>query len=126
MAQATLLPVEEVAVALALFVAVGGVKPSTARAHLGATQREALEHALGWTDSNPLLIESLRDRPHLLADGHLELEPVRGVLGRWLHKRRVDKELRAPASPASKPALSSEKQRRLEEARALVDEVLGE
>jgi hypothetical protein len=126
MARATLLSVEEIAVALGLFVAIGGVRPAEARAHLGATQREALEHALAWTESNPLIVETLRDRPALLCEGHLDLEPVRGALGRWLHKRKIDREMKATPSPASKPALSSEKQRRLEEARALVDEVLGE
>ena len=53
-----------------------------------------------------------------------DLEPVRGLLGRWMHKRQLDKELRAPIAAA--PArLSDDKRRRLEEARALVDEVLG-
>jgi hypothetical protein len=121
-----LLSVEETAVALGLFVALGGASPAEARAHLRATQREALEHALAWTESNPLLVETLRDRPALLGEGHIELEPVRGALGRWLHKRKIDREMRAAPLSASKPALSSEKQRRLEEARALVDEVLGE
>jgi hypothetical protein len=52
---------------------------------------------------------------------------VRGLLGRWLHRRnveRVDRELRAPASAPSAP-LSDDKRRRLEEARALVEEVMG-
>jgi hypothetical protein len=124
MAQATVLPVEEMAVALALFVAVHGVKHSAAQAQLGATQREAFDLALAWTESNPLLVEALRDRPEILASGLFQMEPVRGLLGRWLHKRKVDKELASPASSGAAP-ISDDKRRRLEEARALVDEVLG-
>jgi hypothetical protein len=121
------LSVEEASVALALFCAVHGVKPSAARAHLGATQREAFDHATAWTESNPYVVESLRDRPAVLEGGLFTLEPVRGLLGRWLHKRKLDRELRSPdAAPASPAPISDDKRRRLEEARALVDEVLGE
>ena len=124
MAQATGLPVEEVCVALALFVAVHGLKLAHARAHLGATQREALDLAAAWVESNPLLVEALRDHPATLESGTLEIEPVRGLVGRWLHKRRVDRELRAPVAAPAAP-VSDDRRRRLEEARALVDEVLG-
>ena len=124
MTQATALSVEETTVALALFVAVHGAKRSDARAHLGATQREAYDMAEAWVESNPLLVERLRDRPASLESGSFDLEPVRGLLGRWLHKRKLDKELRATPAPAPTP-LSEDKRRRLEEARALVDEVLG-
>jgi hypothetical protein len=125
-AQATVLSVEEATVALALFCAVHGVKPSMARAHLGATQREAFDLAMAWTESNPYVVESLRDRPAVLEGGLYTLEPVRGLLGRWLHKRKLDRELHSPdAAPAAAP-VSDDKRRRLEEARALVDEVLGE
>ena len=124
MAQATALSVEELSVALALFVGLHGAKVSDARAHLGATQREAFDLALAWVESNPLLVETLRDRPALLETGLFDMEPVRGLVGRWFHKRKLDKELRAPAAPARAP-ISDDKRRRLEEARALVDEVLG-
>ena len=124
MAQATVLDVEELAVALALFAALHGTRPSEARSSLGATQREALDLAEAWVESNPLLVETLRDRPALLEAGVFEVEPVRGIVGRWLHRRRVAEEMRAPA-PASKAPVSDERRRRLEEARALVDEVLG-
>jgi hypothetical protein len=124
MAQATVLGVDELAVALALFGALHGVKPSAARSSLGATQREALDLAEAWVESNPRLVEALRDRPALLEAGVFEMEPVRGLVGRWLHRRKVAEELRAPA-PASAPPVTDERRRRLEEARALVDEVLG-
>lgn len=124
MAQATVLSVEELTVALALFVGIHDAKASDARTHLGATQREAFDLALAWVESNPLLLETLRERPALLETGLFDLEPVRGLVGRWFHKRKLDKELRAPAAPVRTP-LSDDKRRRLEEARALVDEVLG-
>jgi hypothetical protein len=124
MAQATVLSVEEACVALALFAAVHGVKPSVAASKLGATQREAFDLAVSWTESNPAIVEALRDRPELLETGLFTIEPVRSLLGRWLHKRSVDKEQGAAPARASAP-LSDDKRRRLEEAKALVDEVLG-
>jgi hypothetical protein len=121
MAQATVLPVEETAVALALFAAIHGYKPPQARKHLGATQREALDVAQDWVESNPMLIASLRDRPQRLESGTLDLEPVRGLLGQWLHKRRLEQALRA--RPASASAITAERRRRLDEVSALLDEV---
>jgi hypothetical protein len=118
--------VEEATVALALFAAIHGVKASEARAHLGTTQREAFDLAAEWAESNPLLVEALRDRPATLEAGAIDLEPVRGVLGRWLHKRKMAREIEAPPASARPSApISDEKRKRLEEARALVDEVLG-
>jgi hypothetical protein len=124
MAQATALSVGEVSVGLALFAGVHGVRASDARAHLGATQREAFDAAFAWVESNPLLVEALRDHPETLEQGTFGIEPVRGLVGRWLHKRKMDRELRAPVAAAPAP-VSEDRRRRLEEARALVDEVLG-
>jgi hypothetical protein len=121
MAQATVLPVEEMAVALALFVALHGHKVSHARKHLGTTQRDAFDVAQDWVESNPLLIASLRDRPERLESGALDLEPVRGVLGQWLHKRKLEQALRA--RPVSTPTITAERRRRLEEVSALLDDV---
>jgi hypothetical protein len=122
MAQATVLPVEEIAVALALFAAVHGYKVSQVRKHLGTTQREAFDVAQDWTESNPLLVASLRDRPlRLVESGSLDLEPVRGVFGQWLHKRKLEQAMRArPTRQAS--SMSEERRRRLEEVSALLDE----
>jgi hypothetical protein len=121
MAQGTALPVEEIAVGLALFVAVHRRAASGARKHLGLTQREAFELAFDWVDCNPALVESLRDRPDELAGGAVDLEPVRGILGQWLHKRRVESATRVPARRPS-PAISDERRRRIEEIAALLDE----
>jgi hypothetical protein len=121
MAQATVMPPPEMAVALALFVAVHGYKVSDARKHLGATQREAFDVAQDWVESNPMLVESLRDRPERLASGAVDFEPVRGLLGQWLHKRRIERAFReVPA--ATKSSLTAEQRRRIEEVRALMDE----
>ena len=126
MAQATVLGVEELAVALALFLAIHGTRPAEARSSLGATQREALDLAESWVESNPMLVETLRERPALLEAGVFDIEPIRGIVGRWLHKRKVAAEMRAPApASAAMGPVSDERRRRLEEARALVDEVLG-
>jgi hypothetical protein len=84
MARATALTLREMAFALALFVSLHRLKPSQARAHLEATQREALQLALSFIDSNPRLVEDLRDRPALLDPDAFAIEPVRGAFGRWL------------------------------------------
>jgi hypothetical protein len=125
MARATVLAVDELAVVLAIFVAVHRRKASEARKHLGATQREAFDLAHDWVESNPTLVDMLRARPAMLEAGLFDMEPLRGALGRWLHKRGLERQARSQAAP-SRPAMTDERRRRLEEARALVDEALGE
>lgn len=124
MAQATALPVDEAVVPLVLFVAMHGAKRSAAVAHLHATQREAYDLAEVWVESNPKLVEGLRAHPALLEGGLFSMEPARGLVGRWLHNRKVEKERKVEGSATAAPALTEEKRRRLAEARALVDEVL--
>jgi hypothetical protein len=127
--RATTLPVEDLSVALALFGAVHGCKPSQVRKHLGATQREALDAAQDWVDSNPSLVETLRDAPHRLAGAltgahamaALQLEPVRGVLGQWWHRRKLEQGLRAPIAAPAASTMTEARRRRLEEVRALMD-----
>jgi hypothetical protein len=122
LASATALSVEEMTVALALFVAVHGVPEGEARRYLQTTQREAFDLGVAWVASNPILVQELRERPALLETGVFDLEPVRGPIGRWLHRRKLDKDLR-PVAAAPRPARTAEQVRRFEEARALVDEV---
>jgi hypothetical protein len=124
MARATALSVEETTVALALFAVVHDVAESTARTHLNATQREAFDLAFVWAASNPSLVGALRDAPAALCGGIFDIEPARGLLGRWLHKRKLEREMR-PVRVTALPRRSEEQRRRFEEARALVDEVLG-
>ncbi|MEO6419108.1 MAG: hypothetical protein ABIP39_06860, partial [Polyangiaceae bacterium] len=124
--QATALGLEEVAVALALFVREHDHKASRARAHLETTQKEAFDEALVWLDSNPEIIASLRTAPQLLADGIFTVEPTKGPIGRFFAKRKLEtppsaKEL---ASAASKRKRTPEEERKLAETRALVEEAL--
>ena len=124
--QGTHLPVEDLAVALALFVRVHAQKPSSARAHLETTQREAFDEALRWVDSNPALVEALRSHPETLSDGVFRLEPARGILGRILAKRRDATPTEADLAKAKKRSTRTEAELlRIAETKALVEEALG-
>jgi hypothetical protein len=130
--QHTHLSVEELTVALALFVKLHDIKPAVARAHLGTTQREAFAEAVRWTDSNPEIIEALRHRPEVLADGIFTLEPIKfmtGFFGRLFAGSRASlspEDLASNALPPRRAPRSAEEQQKLDEARALVDAALGQ
>ncbi len=120
--QGTMLDVHALATMLALFCAVRGIKPSKAATHLGPTPREAFDEAWRVVDSNRELVRKLRETPELLEDGVFDLEPPKGILSRLFGGKTEPK---APVS-APRRAQSAEDRRRLEEARALVDEALGD
>jgi hypothetical protein len=124
MHQGTFLGIEELALALALFVRVRNEKPGAVKKHLEVTQREAFEDALDWVDGQPKLVRALTDAPETLTDGIFELESKTGLLSRFLRSRK--KEDAPPESiPTSKrPAKSEEELRRIAETKALVDEAL--
>ncbi len=127
MSRSTALSVEEAAVGLALFLALHDEKPSKARRYLGATQREAFGGACDWVDSNPELVERLRESPSTLVGSAIAMEPVRGAFGNWLHRAaKRQKHVPAPLRAAPSPPRSDEKRRHLEEARALVEDVFGQ
>jgi hypothetical protein len=128
MGRTTALSVEEATVGLALFLDLHGERPSKARKYLGATQQEAFASACDWVESNAELVERLRESPSTLVGPAITLEPVRSLFGNWLHRRTVKKQKHVPATlrAAPSPPLSDEKRRRLEEARALVDDVFGQ
>jgi hypothetical protein len=128
MARSTALSVEEATVGLALFLALHGERPSKARKYLGATQREAFEGACDWVDSNPELVERLRESPSTLVGSAIPMGPVRGIFGNWLHRRTLKRQKHVPAPSRTAPPapLSDEKRRRFEEARALVEDVFGQ
>jgi len=133
MHQHTNLSVEEQAVALAIFAKLHGHKHGSVQAHLDTTQRDAYGEARAWVDSNAKLVGSLRSYPERLADGVFAVEPVRGLLAR-VFSRSHDETLEPQGDWASsraaktKPAKgrSEDEQRRLAEAKALVEEALRE
>jgi hypothetical protein len=124
MHQGTFLGIEELALAVALFVRVRDEKAGSVKKHLDITQREAFDAALEWVDSQPKLVRALTDAPETLTDGIFDIESKKGLLSRFLTSRKKDDE--APDSiPISKrPAKSEEELRRLAEVKALVDEAL--
>ncbi len=123
MRQATHLSVDEHAHLLALFCRVHDHKPGDARAHLGTTQKEAFESALAWVDSNPEIVQALKAHPETLADGVFPLAETKGLLGRLFgRKATTAPEMVAPKS--KRPARTEAEERRLAEARALVEEAL--
>jgi hypothetical protein len=128
MTRSTALSVEEAAVGLALFLKLHGERPAKARKYLGATQREAFAGACDWVDSNPALVERLRESPSTLVGSTIAMEPVRGLFGNWLQERALKRQKQVPAPLRAAPSapLSDEKRRRLEEARALVEDVFGQ
>jgi hypothetical protein len=119
--------VEELAIALALFIRLHEKAPKAARAHLETTQKEAFDEALRWVDSNPALVADLRDNPGLLMDGVFRIEPIRGLLGRLFAKRPSSDLPSDLAVVSTRRTVRSEAEaRRLAEAAALVDEALRE
>jgi hypothetical protein len=131
--QCTHLDVMELAVTLALFARLHGHKPSRAKKHLEVTQRDAFDEALAWVDSNPDLLEDLRQRPEALADGVFQVRPAHGLIGgllrRWFAAGQKEPALEpfaaSPRAPRPRPPRTEEEQKRLDRARALVDEALG-
>lgn len=120
----TALDTDALAVLLALFCAVRGIKPALAEPHLGPTQREAFDEARRLVGDNAELVRKLRESPELLEDGVFELERPKGLLARLFGGGGAAPPPRAPER-AAKP-VSAEERRRLEEARALVDEAFGD
>lgn len=123
--QHTTLSVSELAVLTALFCAVNDVKPRVVRAHLATTQAEAFDDAVAWVDTNDHLVKALRTTPETLVGGLFSMERTRGFLSRLFKKKADDMPL---GVAVSKPARvrTPDEERRLAEARALVDEALSE
>lgn len=127
--QATHLGLDELALALALYVRVTERKAGVVRRHLEVTQRESFDEALAWVDEQPKLVRTLRDEPEKLVDGVFEREGKKGLLSRLFTRSETDDRLDdavASAAKAKAKARSPEEVRRLAEARALVEEALQE
>jgi hypothetical protein len=128
--QATFLEVEDVAFAVALFVKAAEKKPSVVRRYLEVTQKEAFDAALSWLDGQPSLVRALVERPEALSDGVFAFEEKKGLFSRFFAsigapRLRGDGKEPAVFTP-TKTARSEEEERRLAEAKALVEQALSE
>lgn len=126
--QGTFLSVEELALAVALFVRVTDAKPGRVRKHLAVTQREAFDAALAWVDDQPKLVKALGEHPETLEDGVFVLEEKKGLLGKLLSRKQSDEDefVPVPASAPKASTLTEEERRRIAETKALVEEALQE
>jgi hypothetical protein len=136
--QATRLGVSELAVATALFIALGRHAPRKALKELDTTQRAALDGAIDWAQSNDALVELLRKDPARVARGEFTLSDPRPWLLRVLGKKKgpssadlpedfsvADLEtLAAQVGPTAAPKPRRADPKR-DELRALVSEALG-
>jgi hypothetical protein len=82
----TVLGTEDLAIAFALFAALGGHPPSRAQRELGPTQRAAVGEAWAWVDSNRDLADRLKRTPGRVAAGDFEICETRPWLVRRLFK----------------------------------------
>ena len=116
----TALATEELAALLAFFCARNEISPRVARKHLGATQAEAFDEAFAFVEKNDAIVKKLREAPELLEGGAFSFENKRGGLLSRLFSSRQEE-----VAPVSKKQRDPEEERRLAEARALVEEELG-
>jgi hypothetical protein len=117
--RATELGVGELGVVLALFVRVHGAKPAVVRRHLEATQSEAFDLGLRWTDSNRTLVEQLSKAPELLEGGAFTVEPIRGIFARLFGGSSKPEVEAAPRKERTEA-----ERRRIAETKALVEDAL--
>ncbi|AGP34986.1 hypothetical protein BE04_45725 [Sorangium cellulosum] len=135
---ATKMPVDELALALAVYCRLHEVPDRAAARHLDVTPRAHFDESAVWASSNVALVRMLRAAPDRIAADDYAIGESRSWLARalGLGKRRpartAEDELRelerelAPAAGAAKPrSLDEGKAKKLAEIRALVDESLG-
>ncbi|WP_438028081.1 hypothetical protein [Sorangium sp. So ce233] len=132
---ATKMPVDELALALAVYCRLHDVPDRTAARHLDVTPRAHFDESAVWASSNIALVRMLRAAPDRIAADDYAIGESRSWLARalGLGKRRpartAEDELRelerALAAGAAKPrSLDEGKAKKLAEIRALVDESL--
>ncbi|WP_437638038.1 hypothetical protein [Sorangium sp. So ce854] len=132
---ATKMPVDELALALAVYCRLHEVPDRVAARHLDVTPRAHFDESAVWASSNVALVRMLRAAPDRIAADDYAIGEARSWLARalGLGKRRAaptaDDELRdlerALAVGAAKPrSVDESKARKLAEIRALVDESL--
>jgi hypothetical protein len=137
----TVLGTEDLAIAFALFAALGGHPPSRAQRELAPTQRAAVGEARAWVESNRDLTDRLKRAPGRVAAGDFEICETRPWLVRRLFKPKpsrkaggagaigADDSLEAlEASLAGAPVRAKAKtvDPKLDEIKKLVDEAFGE
>jgi hypothetical protein len=88
--QTTHLSLPELAVATALFMAVGGHGLRKATRELDTTQRAVLSEAFDWARSNKTLITRIATEPETVARGAFEVTEAKPWLVRVLGPRRKD------------------------------------
>ncbi|XXT22263.1 hypothetical protein WME94_11945 [Sorangium sp. So ce429] len=132
---ATKMPVDELALALAVYCRLHDVSDRTAARHLDVTPRAHFDESAVWASSNVAVMRMLRSAPDRIAADDFSIGESRSWLARALGfgKRRpartADDELRELerelAAGAAKPrSLDEGKAKKLAEIRALVDESL--
>jgi hypothetical protein len=132
---ATTMPVDELALALAIFCALHEVSERSAARHLDHTAGEHFDESVAWARSNASVVRLLRSKPRTFEGDGYTLSPSRSWLARKLGigtKKRAatpDDELAeleraALAAPKSERRIDPAKQKRLAELKALVDETL--
>jgi hypothetical protein len=134
---ATRMPVDEIALALAIYCRLHQVPDRVAERHLAVTPRAHFEESAVWASSNAALIRMLRADPARIASDDYAIGEARSWLARKLGfgKRRArsdDDELAAleRALPEAKRAAAARqadpsRAAKLAELRALVDESLA-
>lgn len=143
---ATKMPVDEIALALAIYCRLHDVADRTAARHLDVTPRAHFDESAVWASSNVTLVRMLRGAPERLAADDFAIGEPRSWLARVLGvgksrtARSAEDELRdlersllpaaggrtADARAGSAPrAMDNDKAKKLAEIRALVDESLG-
>ena len=130
MAVATKMPVDEIAVALAMHCKLFGDDPRVARAQLDPTPRAHFDEACVWASSNDKVVKLILEDPKAIAAGSYTLSPARGWLSRLFNFGKKD------TTPSTNDELEQvmrdmadsrrdsdvDRRRRMEALRDLVDE----
>ncbi|AUX40864.1 hypothetical protein SOCE26_022660 [Sorangium cellulosum] len=134
---ATKMPVDELALALAIYCRLHGVPDRTAARHLEVTPRAHFDESTVWASSNLALVRMLRAAPERIAADDYAIGASRSWLARALglgksrpartaedDLRELERSIELGAGAAKPRAMDEGKAKKLAEIRALVDESL--
>ncbi|WP_437679567.1 hypothetical protein [Sorangium sp. So ce131] len=134
---ATKMPVDELALALAIYCRLHGVPDRTAARHLDVTPRAHFDESTVWASSNLALVRMLRAAPERIAADDYAIGASRSWLARALglgksrpartaddDLRELERSIALGAGAAKARAMDEGKAKKLAEIRALVDESL--